>query len=104
MLSVTVAGALGVPARSLTLRQVIGGVLCAVGPALAGYALGSSVPGVEHCLLPVVALIVAVSLPPLPAEILRAVPRPGGGPARARDGRRTAAVAAPCRGRISAPG
>ncbi|PSJ30443.1 hypothetical protein B7P34_02560 [Streptosporangium nondiastaticum] len=65
------AGALGVPARSFTLWQVIGGVLWTVGLTLGGYALGSSIPNVDQYLLPLVALIVAVSLSPLLVEILR---------------------------------
>ncbi|MBB5119309.1 membrane protein [Streptomyces eurocidicus] len=66
-----VAGALGVPVRSFTLWQVSGGLLWTVGLTLGGYALGSSVPNVDRYLLPIVALIVAVSLLPLAAELHR---------------------------------
>ncbi|WP_329071147.1 DedA family protein [Streptomyces sp. NBC_01429] len=65
------AGALNVPARVFTLWQVLGGALWTVGLVLAGYALGSSVPNVDRYLLPVVALVVAVSLLPLALELLR---------------------------------
>jgi membrane-associated protein len=65
------AGALGVPARSFTLWQVTGGLVWSVGLTLAGYALGSSITGVDKYLLPVIALIVVVSLLPLAAEVLR---------------------------------
>ncbi|MCF3130343.1 DedA family protein [Streptomyces olivochromogenes] len=65
------AGALGVPARTFTLWQVIGGLVWSVGLTLAGYALGSSVPNVDRYLLPLVALIVVVSLIPILAEVLR---------------------------------
>ncbi|MET8768073.1 DedA family protein [Streptomyces sp. NPDC004658] len=65
------AGALEVPVRTFTLWQVIGGLVWSVGLTLAGYALGSSIPNVDHYLLPLVALIVAVSLIPLLAEVLR---------------------------------
>ncbi|OIJ64281.1 DedA family protein [Streptomyces mangrovisoli] len=65
------AGALGVPARTFTLWQAVGGLAWTVGLILAGYALGSSVPNVDHYLLPLVALIVAVSLTPLLLEALR---------------------------------
>ncbi|WP_329212573.1 DedA family protein [Streptomyces sp. NBC_01708] len=65
------AGALNIPARVFTLWQVTGGLLWTVGLVLAGYALGSSIPNVDHYLLPVIALIVAVSLLPLAAELRR---------------------------------
>ncbi|MFF8594663.1 DedA family protein [Streptomyces sp. NPDC015220] len=65
------AGALGVPVRTFTVWQVAGGLLWSIGLTLAGYALGSSVPNVDKYLLPVIALIVAVSLIPLAAEVLR---------------------------------
>jgi membrane-associated protein len=42
-----------------------------VGLVLAGYALGSSVPNVDRYLLPMVAVIVAISLIPLTLELLR---------------------------------
>ncbi|MFQ6144228.1 DedA family protein [Streptomyces seoulensis] len=65
------AGVLGVPVRTFTLWQVVGGLVWAVGVILAGYALGSSIPNVDHYLLPLVALIVVVSLVPLLPEVLR---------------------------------
>lgn len=65
------AGALDVPARRFTLWQTAGGTVWTVGLVLGGYALGSSVPNVDRYLLPVIALVVAVSLTPLALEILR---------------------------------
>ncbi|QKW18025.1 DedA family protein [Kitasatospora sp. NA04385] len=65
------AGALGVDVRTFTRWQVVGGLLWTVGLVLAGYALGSSVPNVDHYLLPLVALVVAVSLVPVFLELLR---------------------------------
>ncbi|GAA5041274.1 DedA family protein [Streptomyces similanensis] len=65
------AGVLGVPVRTFTLWQVVGGLVWTVGVILAGYALGSSIPNVDHYLLPLVALIVVVSLVPLLPEVLR---------------------------------
>ena len=65
------AGALGVPARTFTLWQVIGGLVWSLGLTLGGYALGYSIPNVDQYLLPVIALIVLVSLIPLAAEVLR---------------------------------
>ncbi|MFF7984969.1 DedA family protein [Streptomyces sp. NPDC007901] len=75
------AGALEVPVRTFTLWQTVGGLLWSVGLTLAGYGLGSSIPNVDHYLLPLVALIVVVSLLPLLAEVYR--------------GRRTARTARP---------
>ncbi|MYW70218.1 DedA family protein [Streptomyces sp. SID8379] len=66
------AGALGVPLRTFTLWQMVGGLGWSLGLTLAGYALGSSVPNVDHYLLPLVALIVLVSLLPLAAELYHA--------------------------------
>jgi membrane-associated protein len=66
------AGALGTPVRVFTLWQVVGGLVWTLGIVLAGYVLGSTVPGVDRYLLPVVALVVVVSLVPLALEVLRA--------------------------------
>jgi membrane-associated protein len=65
------AGALEVPVRTFTLWQATGGLVWAVGVTLAGYVLGSSIPNVDHYLLPLIALIVVVSLIPLLSEVLR---------------------------------
>ncbi|MEU9114843.1 DedA family protein [Streptomyces sp. NPDC048483] len=65
------AGALHVPARTFTVWQVIGGLLWTVGLTLGGYALGSSIPNVDHYVLPVVAVIVVLSLIPLAVEFRR---------------------------------
>ncbi|MFF4044827.1 DedA family protein [Streptomyces sp. NPDC001816] len=65
------AGALGVPVRTFTIWQTIGGLLWSQSLVLAGYLLGSSVTRVDDYLLPLVALIVVVSLLPLLAEARR---------------------------------
>ncbi|MFG1643468.1 DedA family protein [Amycolatopsis sp. NPDC049252] len=65
------AGILAVPARTFVVWQVVGGLLWSVGVTLAGYVLGSSVPGVDQYLLPIIALVVIVSLIPLGLELLR---------------------------------
>jgi len=65
------AGALGVPVRTFTVWQVTGGLLWSLGLVLAGYALGSSVPNVDQYLLPMVAVIVALSLIPVATEVYR---------------------------------
>jgi membrane-associated protein len=48
-----------------------------VGVTLAGYLLGKSVPNVDTYLLPIIAVIVAVSLLPVAVELLRSRPRRG---------------------------
>jgi membrane-associated protein len=65
------AGAIGIPLALFTVWQAIGGLLWTVGLTLAGYALGSRVSGIDHYLLPTVAVIVVVSLIPLAVEVLR---------------------------------
>lgn len=66
-----VAGALHTRVSVFTLWQVVGGLVWTVGLLLAGYALGSFVPGVDAYLLPVIAVIVVVSLIPLALELRR---------------------------------
>ncbi|GHE97671.1 DedA family protein [Streptomyces griseoluteus] len=76
------AGALGVPTRVFTVWQTVGGVLWSQSLVLAGWALGASVDHVDDYLLPLIALVVAVSLLPLLVEVVRS--RRG----RGRQGRR----------------
>jgi membrane-associated protein len=66
------AGIVGVSTRTFALWQVAGGLVWTAGLVLGGYALGSSIPNVDHYLLPLVGLIVVVSLLPLALELLRA--------------------------------
>jgi membrane-associated protein len=65
------AGAIGVPARTFSVWQVAGGVAWSAGVTLAGYALGSRIPGIDRYLLPVIAVVVAVSLIPVGLELWR---------------------------------
>jgi len=65
------AGALDVPAAVFTPWQIIGGLTWSLGITLAGYALGSSIPGIDQYLLPIIALIVVVSLTPIALELRR---------------------------------
>ncbi|WP_166663756.1 DedA family protein [Streptomyces sp. NBC_00582] len=65
------AGALRVPVQTFTVWQVTGGLVWSLGLTLAGYALGSSVPNVDRYLLPIVAVIVALSLIPVASEVYR---------------------------------
>jgi membrane-associated protein len=66
------AGALGVPARTFTLWQVVGGLVWSLGVTLAGYLLGSQIPNIDSYLLPIIAVIVLISLIPVARELLRA--------------------------------
>jgi len=65
------AGTVGVPVRVFTLWQVVGGVVWSLGVTLAGYVLGSRIPGIDTYLLPIIAVVIVVSLIPLALEVLR---------------------------------
>ena len=67
-----VAGVLAVPARPFTVRQVTGGLVWTLGVTLAGYALGAHIHNIDHYLLPIIAVVIAVSLLPIAVEALRA--------------------------------
>ncbi|MER5542680.1 DedA family protein [Streptomyces sp. NPDC002586] len=67
-----VAGALGVPVRTFTIWQTVGGVLWSQTLVLAGYSLGASVPHLDEYLLPLVGVVVVVSMLPLLLEAWRA--------------------------------
>ena len=66
------AGIIGVPARTFTAYQIVGGLLWTGGVTLAGFALGSRITNVDHYLLPIVAVIIVVSLIPIGLEVVRA--------------------------------
>lgn len=66
-----VAGIISVPARRFTVWQVLGGAVWTVGVVLAGFFLGSHIPGIDGYLLPIIALVVAVSLVPVAIEVVR---------------------------------
>src|SRR6478735_5568030 len=65
------AGVLAVPAKTFTIAQVLGGLLWTTGIILAGYWLGNRIPGVDTYLLPIIAVIIAVSLIPVAVEVRR---------------------------------
>jgi membrane-associated protein len=65
------AGALDVPTRTFTIWQVAGGLVWSAGVTLAGYTLGSAIPGIDTYLLPAIAVIVLLSLIPIGVEIYR---------------------------------
>src|SRR3954464_10428571 len=62
------AGALGVPARTFALWNLVGGLLWSLGIVLAGFVLGNSVSGIDHYLLPIIAVVIALSLVPIVLE------------------------------------
>lgn len=66
------AGVLKVPQRTFVPAQVAGGLLWALGVTLAGYWLGSEIPGIDAYLLPIIAVVVLLSLIPIALEIRRA--------------------------------
>ncbi|WP_369390147.1 DedA family protein [Streptomyces sp. CG1] len=66
-----VAGALGVPVRTFTAWQVIGGLAWSQSLVLGGYWLGDSVRHPDAYLVPAAAAVVVVSLVPVVLEVLR---------------------------------
>jgi membrane-associated protein len=83
------AGALDVPTRTFTIWQVVGGLVWSAGVTLAGYTLGSAIPGIDTYLLPAIAVIVVLSLIPIGLEIYRtrsAIRRGEAGPRGDQDG------------------
>jgi len=74
------AGTVGVPEGVFTLWQVVGGLVWSLGVTLAGYVLGSRIPGIDTYLLPIIAVVIVVSLIPLALEVLRSRRRPAGQP------------------------
>src|SRR6478752_3341099 len=66
------AGVLAVPPRIFVPAQVAGGLGWTVGVILAGYWLGSKIPGIDTYLLPIIAVIMLVSLIPVALEIRKA--------------------------------
>ncbi|MEU1624307.1 DedA family protein [Streptomyces sp. NPDC020096] len=74
------AGALGVPAKVFTVWQIAGGLAWSLGVTIAGHALGSTIPNIDHYLLPIIAVVVVVSLIPVALEIRRARRAPANAP------------------------
>ena len=56
-------------ATTFTVANVVGGAVWTVGVTLAGFFLGKSVHNVDHYLLPIIALVIAVSLIPVGVEV-----------------------------------
>jgi membrane-associated protein len=77
------AGVVGIAPRTFLIWQTVGGVVWSAGVTLAGYLLGSHIPSIDTYLLPIIAVIVAVSLIPVALELRRGARRE-----RARTGNR----------------
>jgi membrane-associated protein len=56
-------------ATTFTVANVVGGAVWTVGVTLAGFFLGKTVHNVDHYLLPIIALVIAVSLIPVGVEV-----------------------------------
>ncbi|MBF5083064.1 DedA family protein [Quadrisphaera sp. INWT6] len=66
------AGTVGVPPGRFALWQVVGGLVWSLGVTLAGYVLGTRIPGIDAYLLPIIAVVVVVSLIPVAVELVKA--------------------------------
>jgi membrane-associated protein len=65
------AGVGNMPYRTFLTFNVVGALLWAVGVTSLGYAIGSTVPDIDRYLLPVIAVIVALSILPALIEVRR---------------------------------
>jgi membrane-associated protein len=54
--------------RTFVTYNVLGGLLWAVGVILLGYTLGELIPDIDTYLLPIIAVIIALSLIPIALE------------------------------------
>ena len=66
------AGVAGMPVRSFTTFNLIGGGLWTVGVTMLGFVLGKTIPSAEDHLLVIEGVIIALSLVPIAIEVLRA--------------------------------
>jgi len=66
-----VAGVSLMPYRSFAIYNVFGAVLWAIGVTLAGFFLGSTIPGIDKYLLPIIGLILVASIAPSAIHIWR---------------------------------
>jgi membrane-associated protein len=65
------AGAVGVPTGTFTVWQTVGGLVWSIGVTVAGYLLGKQILDVDRYLLPIIAVIIAVSLIPVAVELIK---------------------------------
>jgi membrane-associated protein len=66
------AGVAGMPVRSFTTFNLIGGAMWAVGVTMVGFVLGKTIPSAEDHLLVIEGIIILLSLLPIAVEVLRA--------------------------------
>jgi membrane-associated protein len=66
------AGVGGMPVRSFTIFNIIGGALWAVGVTMLGFVLGKTIPSAEDHLLVIEGIIILLSLLPIAVEVFRA--------------------------------
>ncbi len=66
-----VAGVSAMHYRSFAIYNVFGAVLWAIGVTLAGFFLGSTIPGIDKYLLPIIVLILVASVAPSAIHIWR---------------------------------
>jgi membrane-associated protein len=66
------AGVAGMPVRSFTTFNLIGGALWTVGVTMLGFVLGKTIPSAEDHLLVIEIVIIALSLVPNAIEVVRA--------------------------------
>ena len=67
-----VAGVGSMHYRTFVTYNIVGGLLWGVGVTTLGYLLGETIPDIDKYLLPVIAVIVALSILPIAIEVLRA--------------------------------
>lgn len=65
------AGVGGMPLRSFTTFNVIGGAMWAVGVTMVGFVLGKTIPSAEDHLLVIEGIIILLSLTPIGIEVIR---------------------------------
>jgi membrane-associated protein len=65
------AGASHMRYRKFLVFNLLGGLIWAVGVTMAGYFLGSTIPGVDRYLLPIIVLVILVSIAPSAIHIWR---------------------------------
>ncbi|HVS69253.1 MAG TPA: DedA family protein [Mycobacteriales bacterium] len=71
-------GSLQVPTGTFTVWQTVSGVIWTIGITLAGWGVGSHISNIDHYLLPIVAVIVAISLLPVALEFRKSRRTPTG--------------------------
>lgn len=65
------AGVGGMPLRSFTTFNLIGGAMWAVGVTMVGFVLGKTIPSAEDHLLVIEGIIILLSLTPIGIEVIR---------------------------------